>query len=414
MLQNHMDKFALYDNTIITNNNIPTGTYNFEFAVNNYDNIYNLELIVEDEPDVITINLPPVCTESLYRVTIKDDINIGTTITTFNCSDPEGNKLTYSVLTMDVMLRDIINITSSGRVYIINTPSTRKAIMGKYIVMIEVSDGEYKNAFNLLVTINDDCYDAPCGNNPCLDMFNSYVCKCRGGFVGANCDPDYIDSVQAVSAEQDTLSNATMAGIVLGTIILMMIIIILLVVVFRKNDNKTNDIQSNTPNSKTTMITNPVFINPNNTMYDYNNTSNTSYTNPMYDYNNNLQKDGDFVVRDNKATPSWHQLSVRHNNTIYNDMIRTHLNNTYELVAQSRNIGRQPTHNNMDDLVKYYSVDRGIGYTLNCTVLNNPMYMYSNATHPQYDVPALPLKVNQKDMIRSLADENTNELYGNI
>jgi len=65
-------------------------------------------------------------------------------------------------------------------------------------------------------------------------------------------------------------------------------------------------------------------------------------------------------------------------------------------------------------LVKYYSVDRGVGYTLNCAVLNNPMYMYSNATHPQYDPPALPLKVNQKAMIRSLADENTNELYGNV
>ena len=412
MLQNHMDKFALYDNKIITNNNIPAGTYNFEFAVNNHDNIYNLELIVEEEPDIININLPPVCSEQLYRVTIKDDINIGTTVANLNCSDPEGQRLTYSVLTMDKMLIDIINITSSGRVYIINTPSTRKAIMGKYIVRIEVSDGKYKDAFNLLITINDDCYDAPCGNNPCVDMFNSYVCKCRGGFVGARCDPDYINSVQAVSAEQNTLSNATMAGIVIGVIILMMIFIILLVVVFRKNDNKTNDIESNAPISKTHMITNPVFINPNNTMYDYNN---TSYTNPMYDYNNSLQNDGDFVVRENKATPSWHQLSVRHNNTIYNDMIRTHLNNTYELVAQSRNIGMQPRHNNMDDLVKYYSVDRKVGYILNGNGINNMMYMYnSNATHPQYDVPALPLKVNQKDMIRSLADDNTNELYGNV
>jgi hypothetical protein len=117
------------------------------------------------------------------------------------------------------------------------------------------------------------------------------------------------------------------------------------------------------------------------------------------------------VVRENKATPSWHNLSVRHNNMIYNDMIRAHLNGTYELVANDRNIGMQPRHNNMDDLVKYYSVNRGIGYTLNCVVLNNPMYTIPSQN--EY-APVLPLKVNQKDMIRSLADENTNELYGNV
>jgi len=404
MLQNHMDKFALYDNKIITNNNIPAGTYNFDFAVNN-DYHYNLELIVEEEPNIITINLPPVCNEQLYIVTIKDDINIGTTIAKLNCTDPEGNKITYSILTMDKMLMDIVNITSSGRVYIINTPSTRKAIMGKYNIRIEASDGQYKDAFNLLVTINDDCYDAPCGNNPCLDMFNSYVCKCRGGFVGMSCDPDYINNVQAVSAENNTLSNATMAGIVIGVVILMMIIIILLVVVFRRPNNKTVD--SNVENS----VVNPLFMKPND-LYNYNNTY--SYTNPMYGDNNvlhNLQNDGDFVVRENKATPSWHNLSVRHNNIIYNDMIRTHLNGTYELVANDRNIGMQPRHNNMDDLVKYYSVDRGIGYTLNCTVITNPMY----AIFPQNEyAPVLPLKENQKDMIRNLANNNTNELYGNV
>jgi len=415
MLQNHMDKFALYDNKIITNNNIPAGIYNFDFAVNN-DFHYNLELIVEEEPDIITINLPPVCNykEELLKITIKDDINIGTTIANLNCTDPEGNKITYSILTMDMMLKDIINITSSGRVYIINTPSTRKASMGKYIIRIEASDGQYKDAFNLLITINDDCYDAPCGNNPCVDMFNSYVCKCKGGFVGASCDPDYINNVQAVSAENNTLSNATMAGIVVGVVMLMIIIIILLVVVFRRPNNKTSD--TTVENS----VVNPLFMKPSDM---YNNNATYSYTNPMYGVEPTLQNDGDFVVRENKATPSWHQLSVRHNNMIYNDMIRIHrndihLNNTYELVAQSRNIGMQPRHNNMDDLVKYYSVDRGIGYTLNCSVLNNPMYMYmdSNAInlHSQYDVPALPLKEKQKDMIRNLADDNTNELYGNV
>ena len=362
---------------------------------------------MEEEPDLI--NLPPVCSEQLYRVTIKDDINIGTTIANLTnyCTDPERNKITYTILTIDKMLIDIVNITSSGRVYIINTPSIRKAIMGKYNIRVEASDGEYKDAFNLLITINDDCYDAPCGNNPCVDMFNSYVCKCRSGFVGESCDPDYINRVQAVSAENNTLSNATMAGIVVGVVMLMMIIIILLVLVFRSPNNKTVD--SSVENS----VVNPLFMKPND-MYN-NNTNTYSYTNPMYGYNGvepNLQNDGDFVVRENKATPSWHNLSVRHNNTIYNDMIRVHMNDVYELVAQGRNIGMQPRHNNMDDLVKYYSVDRGIGYTLNCAVLNNPMYSIS--TNPQYDVPALPLKVNQKDMIRSLADENTNELYGNV
>jgi hypothetical protein len=142
--------------------------------------------------------------------------------------------------------------------------------MGKYNVRVEASDGEYKDAFNLLITINDDCYDAPCGNNSCVDMFNSYVCKCRSGFVGESCDPDYINRVQAVSAENNTLSNATMVGIVIGVIILMMIIIILLVLVFRRPNNKTSD--ATVENS----VVNPLFMKPNDT-----------YNNATYSYTNN-------------------------------------------------------------------------------------------------------------------------------
>jgi hypothetical protein len=63
---------------------------------------------------------------------------------------------------------------------------------------------------------------------------------------------------------------------------------------------------------------------------------------------------------------------------------------------------------------------------LQATSLNNPMYainpMYTinqmYTINPMYAVspnaPQLPLKVCQKDMVRTLANEDTSELYGNV
>jgi hypothetical protein len=432
MLQNHLDKFALIDNTIVTNNIIPAGIYNFQLAVNEYN--YNLNLIVDDIE--IPINNPPVC-EELLKITIKDDINIGTTIGNVNCSDRDN--LQYNIITIDKMIKDIVNISSSGRIYIVNTPSTRKAIMGKYIIGLNVSDGVNNIKMNILVSMIDDCYEMPCGSNTCTDMFNTYICKCKNGFVGISCDPEYIKNVEASTADKNDLSNMTLVGITFGAIVLIIIIVLMIIAVFRKPSNKTTDIESNKMICSWTKrepvhlktvksfsngaahITNPIFINPNN--FENNNMDGCS--NPMYHIN-----DGNFVVRDNKNTPSWHQLSVRYNGTIYNDMIRTHLNGTYELVAQNRNIGMQPTHNTIDDLIKYYSTDRDIGYILNGfnpngfnpNGFNNPMYMDINrqGINPTWinsngiNAPALPLKNNQKDMIRSLANDDANEVYGNI
>jgi hypothetical protein len=410
MLQNHLDKFALINNMIVTNNMIPAGNYNFELAVNQ-DYRYNLNLIVREADIPIYINKLPVCSEDLFRFTIKDDINIGTTIGNINCTDPDNNKLSYNIVTIDKMIMDIVNVSSTGRVYIVNTPSTRKAIMGKYIIGVNVSDGVNSIKTNILISLIDDCYDNPCGNgNTCTDMFNTYICKCRNGFVGISCDPDYIKNVEASTADDSKLSNATMVGITFGIIVLIMIIVLLIVAVFRKTTNKTSDVESNK------MITNPLFINPNN----FNMVN--SYTNPMYDTSTPLYNDGDFVVRENKSTPSWHNLSVRSNGVIYNDKIRvhnSHMNPTYELVANGRDIGMQPKHNTVNDLIRYYSTDRGVGYVFN--QFNNPMYMDINPheINPptglnELNSPALPLKNNQKDMIRSLANDDASEVYGNV
>jgi hypothetical protein len=46
---------------------------------------------------------------------------------------------------------------------------------------------------------------------------------------------------------------------------------------------------------------------------------------------------------------------------------------------------------------------------MQATSLNNPMYDFSNVNAPQ-----LPFKVCQKDMVRTLANEETSELYGNV
>jgi hypothetical protein len=65
-----------------------------------------------------------------------------------------------------------------------------------------------------------------------------------------------------------------------------------------------------------------------------------------------------------------------------------------------------------------YSVDNPMyafsDNNLQATSLNTPMY----AINPMYAVsqnaPQLPLNVCQKDMVRTLANEDTSELYGNV
>jgi hypothetical protein len=54
-------------------------------------------------------------------------------------------------------------------------------------------------------------------------------------------------------------------------------------------------------------------------------------------------------------------------------------------------------------------------YFSNISTLHNNYTEHRNiATNPTYGYPQLPLKNSQIDMVRSLADENTGELYGNV
>jgi hypothetical protein len=275
--------------------------------------------------------------------------------------------------------------------------------------MVEViaTDGQNSSKSQMFVTIVDDCYKSPCGSNKkdiCVDMFKSYICNCNNGYVGLSCDPSYVKSTSSQSGNNNSVP--LIVGLVIGVTVLIAIIIVLIIIVGRQN--KINDATSKHDYEyiNSNMMNNPLFTLPVNIVPSSDDNENLSFTNPMYGINNiNMQYDGDFKVRSSKETPSWHQLSVRINDNICNDMIRTHMNGTYELVAQNREIGEQPKHSSMEDLIRYYSEDRGVGYVL-VNNIDNPLYSITS--------PQLPIKNNQKDMIRSLAEEQTSELYGNV
>jgi hypothetical protein len=306
MLQNHLDLFALREKTVVSVvDHVPPGDYTLNFIVNE-EFPFSLELTITES----TTTILPTTRKGLYTVRISDDENIGTTMATI----PNAKELKCSMAAAIIALN-----ANTGRVYTVGVPSALNITTGKYVCAID-SD------VTLIVEIYDGCYDAPCGNNPCIDTFKSHVCNCLNGQVGEKCDG--ISNLEAAktNASADDISKSALIGIVIGVLSLVAIILILIVVVFKKPTNKTF-----AEKYEEEMMTNPIFVSPTNR-------SIVIVPNAAYDY-------------------------LNHNSTM----------------------------------------------SLDNPIYNQSMYAFSNMV-----VPQLPLKMCQKDMVRSLASEEASELYGNV
>lgn len=336
MLQNHFESFALREKTLVSLA-LP-GDYKLDFIVNEeYPFSLNVTIASKTTVKPSTTTTPH---RMLYTVRISDDENIGTTLFTI----PNGKDLTCN-------LSNVIKINEyNGRLYMIGVPSAKNVTTGKYVCRFSFNDGVEEGT--LIVYIYDDCNDSPCGNNPCIDTFKSYVCKCLNGQVGEKCDG--ISQVEAAKTNESTdVSKGALIGIVVGVLALVAIILILMAVVFKK-PNKTS--QKDVEKHEEEMMTNPIFISPTG--------RNIIVTNAAYDY-----------------------LGHQNSKPVYS----------------------------VDNPMYAFSDNN-----LQATSLNNPMY----AINPMYTInqmyavspnaPQLPLKVCQKDMVRTLANEDTSELYGNV
>lgn len=317
MLQNYLNLFALREKTVVpVVNEVPSGTYKLDFIVNE-EYPFSLNLTVF-ETILTTTTTPTTTRRGLYTVRISDDENIGTTLITI----PNTKELTCNLSNNVIKLN-----ANTGRIYTVGVPSARNITTGKYVCLLG-DEG------TLIVHVYDGCYDAPCGNNPCIDTFKSHICNCLNGQVGEKCDG--ISNLEAATSADD-ISKSALIGIIIGILAMVSIILILIVVVFKKQSNKTF-----AEKYEEEMMTNPIFVSPTNrsivivpnVAYEYLNHGDNSLHNPMYAFNNSTM------------------------------------------------------------------------------AIDNPMYDFSNGV--VQNTPQLPLKMCQKDMVRSLANEETSELYGNV
>lgn len=263
--------------------------------------------------------------QNLFTIRISDDENIGTTLTTI----PGAKELKCN-------LTNIIKINpNTGRIYTIGVPSAKNMTSGKYVCKLAFNDGREDGI--LVVYVYDGCYNSPCGNNPCIDTFKSYVCKCLNG----QCDENSNLEAAKTSDSASDVSKGALIGIVVGVLALVAIILVLIAIVFKKPNNKTF-----AEKYEEEMMTNPIFVSPTN--------RSIIVTNSAYEYLNHHPNHVDLV-----------------NNPMYA------FNNNHSTIS-----------------------------------LDNPMYDFNNDMYEH--APELPLKICQKDMVRSLANENTSELYCNV
>lgn len=341
MLQNHLELFALREKTLVSVvERVPAGYYKLDFTVNEeYD--FSLDFTIMSKTTAQQTTTTSTRT-GIYTVRISDDENIGTTLATIQ----NAKEITCN-------LTSIIKINHiTGRVFTIGVPSAKNITTGKYQCKLTFNDGTYGI---LIASVYDDCYDSPCGNNPCIDGFKSHICNCFNGQVGEKCDG--ISQLEAASSNNSAdISSGALIGLVIGVLVLIAIILILTVVVFKK-PNKTSQGEETS-----NMLTNPIFISPT--------SRNVIVTNGSYEYLNHYQQNETF----NNSTMSLDNPTYFYNNN------NTNTNNNNNISTMS---------------------------------LNNPMYAFNNPTMYE-NAPQLPLKVYQKDMVRTLADEETSELYGNV
>jgi hypothetical protein len=145
-----------------------------------------------------------------------------------------------------------------------------------------------------------------------------------------------------------------------------------------------------------------------------------SVNNPMYEwYQPNMtrkectqyllaQGEGSFIIRDSTATPGWHMLGVKMNNEVIHEKIRFTEEGMYEIITNKTD-KKQPRFNSLAHLVEFYlHPQEDSPY---CLAISNPIYDNHHLTQnnisyelaTDFDAPSLPLKDNQVENIKNIA-----------
>ena len=396
------------DHTLVLVKNLDYETeQTFNFEINNIQ----FNAIVEN------INESPVVVSS-GSINIDIDTNRGTTLQMnprFEASDPEGDKIIYSIPFEKNNEFNIFKINpDTGSLRIETVPSQTLIKLGFYRLRIGMYDGINYVEHVIKYQISNGCTktDNVCGLGRCIPKFQSYECVCPNKKTGLNCT-EKITQVESSTSntELSEMDKSTIIGIVMGTVFILMIIFILLIVIFRKQK-----VEPTLPKLKSNImyetningVVNPLFISPNshseaisNPMYNTNNTNGfysepinniqQGVSNPIYDwYKPDLDRTeaetylsemntGTFVVRESKATPGWHIFSVKKVNEVIHQKIRLTNNGMYEMIIDNRS---EPQFRDIPSLVNHYAYDSNALYDnpkiknteIEINSIENPLY----------------------------------------
>jgi len=419
------ERFIVINNTLILNKNL-----------DNYIDITISFVITVTSP--ISNSLPsafkftanvyykPIFNANKYDMLVDVDTPGHTTLKTIpqmNITSINNYKLIFSIPTDNNNVNNLFKIDpDTGRIYLTLPPSTLNIPVGKSTLRVGIYDTINYYEKNITVNIINKCYTNPCSPGICQPIYKSYKCICPFD-SGDNLLSCNIINVQLASTS-NSMASTSLIGIIIGVIVVLIVLIGVVVVVrTRRNRNSINtsnkEIEMMNPMFKAPVInqsfSNPTYmVNMNTPSYD-----NPSYdnihtnivvdgiTNPMYDwYKPDFERSeaekylkdseiGTFVIRESKATPGWHILSVNKPDGIYHEKIRQTEENMYEFIENNMKFTDLVT------LAEYYkSISNPIYYMQQSTYDNpaikndhtrrvlNPSYYIPNDP----DAPALPTK----------------------
>ena len=366
--------------------------------------------------------------------------------------DALGGRLVYFLNTVSDPNFQIIDSVLS-----LKSPYTNVNVPGAFTLPITVSQiGSppplLTSNFLLTVVFKGYCES---NTNPCLNggvcaycnpatnasvcPILTYQCSCTCGFTGTRCDSTQpcVTAGGRTSEAGSTagLSGGSLAAIAVG-VIFCVVLVFLIVLLFTRNAKKTREaLNLQITFAASDSAVNQAFVPPKQTNFTTGGFE-PGVSNPMYDWyfpemsrqesSDHLDglAEGAFVVRDSAATPGWHMMVIKHENTVLHEKININTDGEYELLPSKSN-HKQPAFQTVPDLVEYYRDSHADSpYILCGGGVSNPIYdnhhlgayKYGEAS-PGYiladaSAPQLPIKDSQRYQVGQLGAENE-DMYTN-
>jgi hypothetical protein len=241
--------------------------------------------------------------------------------------------------------------------------------------------------------------------------------------------PNGPNGPDASKSSSSSMSGGIVAVIVVG-VLFFIILVALVLLVFIKNKRKMDQSVLHLTSGGEHAV-NAGFV-PKQTTGGFE----PGVANPMYDwYRPDMSRqessdhldplaEGAFVVRDSAATPGWHMMVLKHENTILHEKIMMNNDGEYELLPSKTN-RKQPAFETLPELVEFYKEERDESpYILCGGGVSNPIYdnhclgaSRKGEARPGYvltdpNAPQLPLKRKDINQVTILS-ETGEDMYTN-